>query len=98
MLSARKLSTGAVPRLSAFYGMVVFMPTNDHDPPHFHVKRAEHAARVVIATGQILPGATLSNRAIRLVNEWRRLHIDELFGAWNALRAGRVPPTIEPLE
>jgi len=74
------------------------MPTNDHDPPHFHVKRAEQVARVVIATGKVLPGATLSGRALRLVEEWRLLHLTELRRAWESLRDGRVPASIDPLD
>lgn len=87
-----------MPRLSSFYGMVIFMPTNDHNPPHFHVKRAEQLARVVINTGQVLPGATLSPRALRLVDEWRRLHVGELIAAWDTLRQGRIPASIDPLD
>jgi len=27
-----------MPRLSAFYGLVIYMYWNDHAPPHFHVE------------------------------------------------------------
>jgi hypothetical protein len=86
-----------VPRISAFFGLVISMPANDHDPPHFHVSGAEQRGRVVIATGQVLPGSTLSRRALRLVERWRRLHVEELALAWSSVRTGRRPSTIEPL-
>ncbi len=86
-----------MPRISAFYGLVIFMPANDHDPPHFHVRYAEHKGRVVIASGTLLPGSTLPRRAVRLVEEWRELHVEELVAAWNSIRSGNVPGTIDPL-
>ncbi len=86
-----------MPRLSAFYGLIIFMPANDHDPPHFHVRYAEHKGRFVITTGSLLPGGTLPARALRLVEEWRQLHVEELVAAWNTIRSGDQPGTIDPL-
>jgi hypothetical protein len=87
-----------MPRISAFFGLVISMPTNDHDPAHFHVSSANQRGRVVIATGEVLPGSTLSRRSLRLVERWRRLHAAELIQAWKSIRAGRRPGTIEPLQ
>ena len=86
-----------MPRISAFFGLVISMPTNDHDPPHFHVSGGDQRGRVVVATGEVLPGSTLSRRSLRLVERWRRLHAAELMQAWESIRAGRRPGTIEPL-
>jgi hypothetical protein len=86
-----------VPRISYFYGIIISMPANDHDPPHFHIRYAEHKGRVVIETGDVLPGADLPRRALRLVEEWRAAHIHELLAAWSAVRDGRQPGTIDPL-
>jgi hypothetical protein len=86
-----------MPRLSAFYGLVIFMPASDHDPPHFHVRYAEHRGRFVIGDGDILPGSTLPPRAVRLAEKWRRLHVEELLDAWNSIRRGDQPGTIDPL-
>src|SRR4029077_4688113 len=33
-----------MPRISRFYGIAIAMYYNDHAPPHFHVKYAEHEA------------------------------------------------------
>ena len=86
-----------MPRLSTFYGLIIHMPGNDHDPPHFHVEYAESSGRILVRTGELLPGSTLPRRALRLVEEWRRLHVDELSAAWDEVRAGRLPAKIEPL-
>lgn len=39
-----------VPRISAFYGIVIAMYYRDHEPPHFHAVYGEHQAQIVIAT------------------------------------------------
>jgi hypothetical protein len=61
------------------------------------VSGGDQRGRVVIATGGVLPGSTLSRRSLRLVERWRGLHVAELMHAWEAIRAGRRPGTIEPL-
>ncbi len=86
-----------MPRLSAFYGLIVFMPANDHDPPHFHIRYAEHKGRMLVLSGDVLPGSTLPRRAVRLAEEWRQLHVDELLAAWSSIREGKQPSTIDPL-
>ena len=40
----------SVPRLSAFYGIVITMYFRDHPPPHFHAHYAEHEAVIAIET------------------------------------------------
>lgn len=86
-----------MPRLSTFHGIVLAMPANDHDPPHFHVSYSGQRGRVVVTTGEVLAGSELAPRVLRLVQRWRRLHVDELLEAWAAIREGRRPGTIEPL-
>lgn len=85
-----------VPRISAFYGIVIVMYYDDHSPPHFHAKFAEHEAQVAIETGAVLHGS-LPKRALALVQEWVLLHRDELAEDWR--RAERQEPlaSIEPL-
>jgi hypothetical protein len=34
-----------VPRISAFYGIVITMYYRDHEPPHFHALYGEHQAQ-----------------------------------------------------
>ena len=35
-----------MPRLSEFYGIVIYMYFADHNPPHFHAIYAEHEAPI----------------------------------------------------
>jgi hypothetical protein len=62
---------------------------NDHDPPHFHARYAEHRARVAIADGEVLDGH-LPPRAARMVKEWVGLHRNELEQDWRL--AGELEP------
>jgi len=94
---SRPLSTvPAVPRLSAFYGIVIYLYTREHGVAHVHARYGEHEAVVAIANGQLLEGH-LPPRQRRLVLEWTNLRRAELLDAWE--RAGRGEPagTIEPL-
>ena len=62
-----------MPRISAFYGIVVTMYSSDHAPPHFHARYGEYEAKIVIDTGDPLAGQ-LPIRALRLIREWAGLH------------------------
>jgi hypothetical protein len=70
-----------MPRLSAFYGIVIGMYHREHGVPHFHAVYAEHRASIAIESREILGGA-LPDRAYRLVCEWAELHRDELMDNW----------------
>ena len=85
-----------MPTISAFYGIVIAMFFNDHDPPHFHARYAEYRARVGIATGDLLDGR-LPPRAIRLVKEWTELHRAELEEDWRLAQELQPLRPIEPL-
>lgn len=50
-------SLAAVPRLSEFYGIVIYMYFSDHNPPHFHAIYAEYEALVRIDDGGLIGGA-----------------------------------------
>jgi hypothetical protein len=85
-----------VPRLSAFYGIVISMYVEDHPPPHFHARYGEHEALIRVSDGSVYAG-WLPRRALRLVRAWRALHREELEEAWNRAVLRGDPGTIEPL-
>lgn len=60
------MDDGLVPRISAFYGIVIEMYFGHHPPPHFHALYAGEEALIVIETGEIYAGA-LPARALKLV-------------------------------
>lgn len=85
-----------MPRLSTFYGIVIRIHTSDHPPPHFHAEYGENEALLRIEDGTIYAGS-LPRRALRLVQTWHSLHVDELRAAWTRAAGQQHPGTIEPL-
>jgi len=86
-----------MPRISAFFGIVIRMFYNDHWPPHFHAEYGEYEAVYKIETIEVLRGK-LSRRAHALVVEWITLHRVELMENWNRARQGLPLRDIEPLD
>jgi hypothetical protein len=43
-----------MPRISQFFGVVIYMYFNDHRPPHFHAEYGEFEAVYAIDTLDIL--------------------------------------------
>jgi len=85
-----------MPRLSAFYGVVIYMYIRDHGVPHIDASYGDETALVEVATGLLLAG-TLKPRQAGLVREWVELHRAELLEAWQRASTGEPPGTIEPL-
>jgi hypothetical protein len=85
-----------VPRISAFYGIVIEMYYADHPPPHFHARYGEESAKISVATGEVIAGS-LPGRAVRLVREWVDAHQRELEDNWDRVMRHQRPEPIEPL-
>lgn len=85
-----------MPRLSAFYGIVIWMYRPDHPPAHFHAEYAGTHAQISIEALAVLEG-DLPPRALRLVRQWARLHRDELRDNWARAQAREALVPIEPL-
>ena len=86
-----------MPELCRFFGIIICMYYNDHDPAHFHAVYVEDEALIGIDTLAVLRGE-LPRRALALVIEWAVLHRDELRRDWELARTGRTPVPIAPLE
>ena len=66
-----------MPEVSRFYGIVVRIFYDDHNPPHLHAEYGEHEVLININTLAIL-GGSLPARALGMVTEWASLHQQEL--------------------
>jgi hypothetical protein len=86
-----------MPRLSTFYGIVIYMYVRDHGAPHVHAWYGDDRATVDLATGAVLSGR-LKRRQAALVRQWVQLHKSELGEAWQRASAGEPPGTIDPLQ
>ena len=85
-----------MPTISTFYGLVILMFWDDHNPPHFHVRYASDQALISIDALQIIAGG-LPRRAKRMVLEWAKDHQAELMENWQLCKTLQQPKTIAPL-
>lgn len=86
-----------MPEISRFYGIIIRMFYNDHNPPHFHAIYQEFEAVIDIKTLEILEGS-LPKRAKTLAIEWAIEHREELMNNWEKARNHIVLDKIKPLE
>ncbi len=86
-----------MPTVSAFFGILIRMYYDDHDPPHFHAYYGEHEAIIAIQTLGLMDGK-LPKRAQAMVIEWAVEHRAELMEDWALAAQHRPLNKIEPLE
>ena len=86
-----------MPRVSAFYGVVIYMYWNERDHPvaHFHAYHAGRRASVSV-DGRVLAGS-LDARALQFVREWAKLRAEEILANWERARKNEPLLSIEPL-
>jgi hypothetical protein len=64
--------------------------------PHFHAQYGEAVAQIELATLRVI-GGSLPPRALRLVRQWARLHMDELSENWERAQALEPLVAVDPL-
>jgi hypothetical protein len=85
-----------MPELCRFYGIVIKMYLDDHEPSHFHAEYGEEEAVINVETLAVIAGR-LRPRALGLVAEWASLHQEELRAAWLQVKNLNPAGKIEPL-
>jgi hypothetical protein len=70
-----------MPRISEFYGIVIYMYYSDHAPPHFHAVYGQFEAAILIRSAAVTKGH-LPRRALSLVREWAAKYREELEQNW----------------
>lgn len=85
-----------MPIISMFFGIVVRMYADDHNPPHVHVEYQGHRATYSL-DGEPLSGE-LPKRQRRMFQGWAALHEDELRASWDIAHEGEQPYPIDPLK
>jgi hypothetical protein len=86
-----------MPEISRFYGIIIAMFFDDHNPPHFHARYAEEGVAIEIESLRIMEGH-IPPRALGLVVEWATQHKEELLNNWELARRNQAPKKIEPLK
>ena len=81
-----------------FFGIVIQMFGNDHNPPHFHVIYNDYRAIIEIESGEILQGS-LPGRQLKYVQVWCDIHRKELIENFTSLRSEiQIYSKIKPLQ
>ena len=80
-----------MPEICRFYGIVIYMFFNDHNPPHFKIKFGEFEANILIENGSILNGDLPQNK-LKLVAAWAEIHQNELMEMWNSKNFHKIQP------
>ena len=86
-----------MPKISEFFGIIIMMFYDDHNPPHFHVNYNEHNAIIEIETLSVLKG-NLPKRALAMVLEWANLNRDALKENWERMENHETLEKIKPLD
>jgi hypothetical protein len=84
-----------LPTISRFYGILIYMNYNDHNPPHFHARYQDQEVTVSIEAG--LVHGEMSRRALQMIFEWSERHQAELMRNWELARDHKTLEPIAPL-
>lgn len=85
-----------MPEICRFFGIIIRMFYDEHDPPHLH---AEYQGKKAVFDfhGNMFKGNLDSRTAVKLVRDWIDIHSKELETAWGAARNYQEIKKIEPL-
>ena len=74
-----------MPTVIIIDGIRIEIYTDDHPPPHFHVRFGGRRAKFDMATGAMIKGR-LDKRSMRKVQRWIEMNRDLLMQVWNDSR------------
>jgi len=79
-----------------FYGIIISMYYNDHNPPHIHAK---YQGKEVVfdLEGNLLEGE-FPKKQSRLVVAWIEIHKDSIEANWELARSKQPLHKIDPLK
>lgn len=86
-----------MPEISRFFGIIIRMFYDEHNPPHFHADYQGKQA-VFDLQGNVIKGNLKSRTATKLVREWVDLHCEELEKDWVLARKDEEMFKIKPLD
>jgi hypothetical protein len=86
-----------MPEVSRFFGLVVRMFYDDHEPPHVHVEYQGKKVKLDFQ-GNVLAGGLASKVALRLARDWIDLNVQRLEQDWQLARKGLPLEKIPPLD
>lgn len=84
-----------MPAISMFYGIIIYMYSSDHMPPHFHARYQDFESSFDLK-GRMIRG-NLPKKQQRLVSAWAQIHTEELQADWEIIHNKERPFRIDPL-
>ncbi len=85
-----------MPEICRFYGILIAMFYDDHNPPHFHARYAKDWVAIEINSLRVLDGR-FPSRALGLVIEWASQHQEEMLRDWELAKNNKPLEKIAPL-
>ena len=85
-----------MPEISRFFGIIIAMYFDEHNPPHFHARYGKDYVAVEIKSLRIIEGR-LPPRVLGLIMEWAFQHQKELLNNWELARREKPLSKIKPL-
>jgi len=85
-----------MPEICRFYGIIIAMFYDDHNPPHFYARYGAQTVTLEVRTLRVLEGR-IPSRALGLVMEWASEHREELLEDWKLAKSNQPPKNIAPL-
>ena len=86
-----------MPEVSRFFGIIIRMYYDEHNPPHFHAEYQGSKA-VFDLNGNMTKGDLKSKTARKLVREWVDLHNEEIIHNWELAMNDQQLNKIAPLD
>ena len=84
-----------MPTISMFYGIVIRMYYDDHNPPHFHAFYGEYVG-IFNFEGEMIEG-NIPNNKQKLITAWTLIHKEELMANWELAKNSENLYNINPL-
>ena len=84
-----------MPTISMFFGIIITMYPDDHNPPHFHARYQGDDA-VFTLDGEFIEG-DMPRKQRKLIGAWAELHFDELSANWELALNSQELYRIDPL-
>jgi hypothetical protein len=78
-----------MPTISMFFGIVIKMYYEEHNPPHFHAEYQGFKAVYLIETGEKTDGKNFPTRANKIIQEWSAEHKIALLENWKLMEQSK---------
>ena len=84
-----------MPTISMFFGIIITMYYDEHNPPHFHATYQDYKAAFNL-DGELMTGE-MPKRQKKFIAAWAEMHRDELLANWQLAANEQQLYKIDPL-